>query len=188
LETNVHSDVNLGEAILSSSQINVGEDILSSPVAGVQVVVGAAAAEDVVLESQEEGEIAILTSQETARPSSQRFAAETPSRIVGAVSPPKVVAEGNIVLGGGPVETGAPKVRVLKAKGTTTVNFDFDESDDDVFDEEAKIGRASRLSESIIDVNTGEKVACHLEKGVTTGNCCIYMYVYFLYLSFNFGY
>jgi hypothetical protein len=69
LEANVHSDVNLGEAILSSSQINVGEDILSSSVAGVQVAIGAAAAEDVVLESQEEGEIAILTSQETARPS-----------------------------------------------------------------------------------------------------------------------
>jgi hypothetical protein len=48
LEANIHSDVNLGEAILSSSQINVGEDILSSPVAGVQVAVGAAAAEDVV--------------------------------------------------------------------------------------------------------------------------------------------
>jgi hypothetical protein len=175
LEANVHSDVNLGEAILSSSQINVGKDILSSPVAGVQVAIGAAAAEDVVLESQEEGEIAILTSQETVGPSSQRFAAETPSRIVGAVSPPKVVAEENIVLGGGIVETGAPKVRVLKAKGTITVNFDFDESDDDVFDEEAEIARASCLSESIIDVNTGEKVACHLEKGVTTGNCYIYI-------------
>jgi hypothetical protein len=178
LEANVHSDVNLGEAILSSSQINVGEDVLSSPVAGVQVPIGAATAKDVVLDSQEEGEIAILTSQETTGPSSQRFAAETPSRIVGAVSPPKVVAEGDIVLGGEPVETGAPKVRVLKAKGTTTVNFDFDEFDDDVFDEEAENARASRLSESIIDVNTGEKVACHLEKGVTTGNCCVYICIY----------
>jgi hypothetical protein len=177
LEANVHSDVNLGEAILSSSQINVGEDILSSPVAGVQVPVGATAAEDVVLYSQEECEIAILTLQETAGPSSQRFAAETPSRIVGAVSPPKVMAEGYIVLGGEPVETGAPKVRVFKAKGTTTVNFDFDESDDDVFDEEAENARASHLSKSIIDVNTGKKVACHLEKGVTTGNCCVYIYI-----------
>jgi hypothetical protein len=101
--------------------------------------------------------------------------AETPSEIAGVVSPPKVVAEGNIGLGGGPVETGAPKVRVLKGKGTTTVTLDFDESDDDVFDEEAENARASRLSESTIDVNTGEKVACHLEKGVTTGN---YIYVY----------
>jgi hypothetical protein len=51
LEANVHSNVNLGEATLSSSQINVGEDILSSPVVGVQVPVGAAAAEDVVIDS-----------------------------------------------------------------------------------------------------------------------------------------
>jgi hypothetical protein len=116
----------LGEAILSSSQINFGKDILSSPVAGVQVSIGAATAEDVVLDSQGEGEIAILTSQETTEPSSQRFAVETPSRIVGGVSLPKVVAEGDIALEGEPVETGAPKVRVLKAKGTTTVNFDFD--------------------------------------------------------------
>jgi hypothetical protein len=135
LEANVHSDVNLGEAILSSSQINFGEDVLSSPIVGVQVPIGAAAAEDVVLDSQGECEIAILTSQETAGPSSQRFAVKTPLRIVGAVSPPKVVAEGDIALGGESVETGAPKVRVLQAKGTTTVNFDFDESDDDVFDE-----------------------------------------------------
>jgi hypothetical protein len=90
LEVNVHSDVNLGEAILSSSQINVGEDILSSPAVGVEVPVGAAAAEDVVVDSQEEGEIVILTSQETAGPSSQRFVAKTPSRIVGAVSPPRL--------------------------------------------------------------------------------------------------
>jgi hypothetical protein len=182
LEANVHSNVNLDEAILSSSQINVGKDILSSPVVGVQVPVGAAAAEDVVVNSQEEGEIAILTSQETAGPSSQRFVAKTPSVIVGAVSPPKVVAEENIVLEGGPMETGAPKVRVLKAKGTTTVTFDFDESDDDVFDEEAKNARASRLSESIIDVNTGEKVACHLEKRVTIGNYCIYIYILFVFV------
>jgi hypothetical protein len=73
-------------------------------------------------------------------------------------------------LGGGPVETGAPKVKALKGKGTTTVTLDFDESDDDVFDEEAKNARASRLSESTIDVNTGEKVVCHLEKGVSISN------------------
>jgi hypothetical protein len=88
------------------------------------------------------------------------------------------VAEENIVLGGGPVEIGAPKVRVLKAKGTTIVTFDFDESDDDVFYEEAENARASCLSKSIIDVNTSEKVACHLKKGVTTGNYCIYICIY----------
>jgi hypothetical protein len=90
LEANVHSNVNLGEAILSSSQINVGEDILSSLVVDVQVPVGAAAAEDVAVDSQEEGEVAILTSQETAGPSSQRFMAKTPSGIIGAVSPPRL--------------------------------------------------------------------------------------------------
>jgi hypothetical protein len=163
LEANVHSDVNLGKTILSSSQINFGEDVLSSSVAGVQVPIGAAAAED-VLYSQEEGEIAILTSQETVGPSSQRFAVETPSRIVGAMSPPKVVAEGAIALGGEPVETEAPKVRVLKAKGTTTVNFDFDESDDDVF-----------------DVNTSEKVACHLEKELLQV-IVVYIHVYILFV------
>jgi hypothetical protein len=76
------------------------------------------------------------------------------------------------------VETGALKVRVLEAKGTTTVTLDFDESDDDVFNEEAKNARASRLSESIIDVNTGEKVACHLEKRVTTGIYILFVFVF----------
>ena len=38
-------------------------------------------------------------------------------------------------LGGGPVETDAPKVKAHKGKGTTTVTLDFD---DDVFDEEAE--------------------------------------------------
>jgi hypothetical protein len=70
-------------------------------------------------------------------------------------------------LGGMPVETGAPKV---KGKGTTTITLDFDESDDVVFDEDAKNAQASCLSESTIDVNTSEKVACHLEKGVSIGN------------------
>jgi hypothetical protein len=87
------------------------------------------------------------------------------------------VAEENIDLGGGHVETGAPKVRVLKGKGTTVVTLDFDESDDDVFDKKSENARASRLSESTIDVNTGEKVACHLEKGVTTG-VCVFLFVF----------
>jgi hypothetical protein len=119
-----------------------------------------------------------LALQETARPSSQRFVAETPSEIARVASPPKVVAEENTGLGGGPVETGAPKVRVFKGKDTTTITLDFDESDDDVFDEEAENARASRLSESTINVNTGEKVACHLEKGVSIGNC-VYIYIPF---------
>ena len=41
-------------------------------------------------------------------------------------------------LGGAPVETDAPKVKADKGKGTTTVTLDFDDSDDDIFDEEAE--------------------------------------------------
>jgi len=41
-------------------------------------------------------------------------------------------------LGGGPVEIDAPKVKAHKGKGTTTVTLDFDDSDDDIFDEEAE--------------------------------------------------
>jgi hypothetical protein len=90
LEANVHSNVNSGEATLSSSQVNVGEDTLSSPVIGVQCPIAAATAADAIMESQEEGEVAILASQETAGPSSQRFVAETPLGIAGAASPPKL--------------------------------------------------------------------------------------------------
>jgi hypothetical protein len=156
------------EAILSSSQVNVGEDILSSPVIGVQSPIAAATVANAVMESQEEGEIAILASQETVGPSFQRFVAETP-RIARAASPPKVVIE-DTSLRGGPVETGAPKVKALKGKGTTTVTLDFDDSDDDVFNKDAENARASHLSESMINVNTSEKVACHLEKGISIGN------------------
>jgi hypothetical protein len=76
LEANVHSNINLGEATLSSSQVNVGEETLSSPVIGVQSPIAAATTADAIMESQEEGEVAILASQETAGPSSQRFVAE----------------------------------------------------------------------------------------------------------------
>jgi hypothetical protein len=186
LEANVHSNVNLGEATLSSSQVNVGKDTLSSPVIHVQSPVATATVAAATIESQEEGGVATLASQETTRPSSQRFVDETPSGIAGDVgilhasSPPQVVIE-DTDLGGGPVETGAPKVKALKGKGTTTVTLDFDESDDDVFDEEAKIVRASRLSESTIDVNIGERVAYHLEKGVSTGK----FFFFFLLLFFT---
>ena len=42
-------------------------------------------------------------------------------------------------LGGGPMETDIPKAKAHKGKDTTTLTLDFDESDDDVFDEEAKM-------------------------------------------------
>jgi len=78
-------------------------------------------------------------------------------------------------LEGGPVETDAPKVKAHKGKGTTIVTLDFD---DDVFDEEAENAQASCLTESTIDVNTGEKVACQLEKGVSTGNFACYFVLF----------
>ena len=69
-------------------------------------------------------------------------------------------------------------------KGTTIVTLDFDDYDDDVFDEEAEKSRASHLTESTIDVNTGEKVACQLEKGVSTGK---FFFVFVLFdLNFEF--
>jgi hypothetical protein len=136
----------------------------SSLVITVHSPVATATAAAATIESQEEGEVATLASQETVGPSSQRFVAETPSGIVGdvgilhAASPPQVMIE-DTDLGGGLVKTGAPKVKALKGKGTTIVTLDFYESDDDVFDKEAENARASRLSESTIDVNTSERVA-----------------------------
>jgi hypothetical protein len=72
-EANIHSNVNLGEATLSSSQVNVGEDILSSLVIGVEAPIAAATVADVM---QEEGVVAILASHEIVGPSSQKFVAE----------------------------------------------------------------------------------------------------------------
>ena len=66
--------------------------------------------------------------------------------------------------GGGPVAAGAQKVKAHKGKGTTTVTLDFDHFDDDVFDEEAENARASRLTESTIDVNTDKKLHVNLKR------------------------
>jgi hypothetical protein len=77
-------------------------------------------------------------------------------------------------LGGGPMEIDAPKVKDHKGKGITTVTLDFDDCDDDIFDEETKNARASCLTESTIDVKTGEKVAYQLEKGVSTGKFVLF--------------
>ena len=89
-------------------------------------------------------------------------------------------------LGGGPMETDPPKVKAHKGKGTTTVALDFDDSDDDIFDEEAENACTSHLTESTIDVNTGEKVAYQLEKGVSMGkfvlfSLCLFFTFYFDY-------
>jgi hypothetical protein len=50
------------------------------------------------------------------------------------------------------------------------VVLDFDESDDEVYDEEAEQDRVSRLSESTINVITGERVSFQLEKSVSIGD------------------
>jgi hypothetical protein len=60
--------------------------------------------------------------------------------------------------------------RHKKNKGTTTLALDFDESDDEVHDEEAEHDRVSRLFESTINVITGERVSFQLKKGVSTGD------------------
>lgn len=46
---------------------------------------------------------------------------------------------------------------------------DFGDDDDEVFDDEANDERLARFSGSTVDVSTGEKVACQLEKHVSTG-------------------
>ncbi|CAD6205818.1 unnamed protein product [Miscanthus lutarioriparius] len=66
------------------------------------------------------------------------------------------------------VDVQMEEARARKGKGTTTLTLDFNESDDDVFDEEARDDRASCLTESTINVNIGEKVSCQLEKVVST--------------------
>ena len=72
-------------------------------------------------------------------------------------------------LGGGDVVLGREVYGAKNRKGTLIATLNFDDSDDDVFDEEAEGDKAARLTKSTIDVNTGERVACQLEKGVSTG-------------------
>ena len=78
--------------------------------------------------------------------------------------------------------TNALKVNAHKGKGTTTVTLDFDDYDDDIFDKEAQNACASRLTESTIDVNTGEKVEYQLEKGVSTSKFVLFsLHLFFFY-------
>jgi hypothetical protein len=60
--------------------------------------------------------------------------------------------------------------RHKKIKGTTTLVLDFDESDNEVHDEEAEYDRVSHLFESTINVITGERVSFQLENGVSIGD------------------
>jgi hypothetical protein len=133
----------------------------------------------------------VLASQETAGPSSQRFSVKTPrdepenfgDEIKAVISSRGanlgcevlenvLQVEQDATVGG---EKGAPKVvvpgaKAQKIKSTTTLALDFDESDDEVYDEEAEHDRVSRLSESNVNVITGERVSFRLEKGVSTGD------------------
>jgi hypothetical protein len=59
----------------------------------------------------------------------------------------------------GASEVVVPGAKTQKIKGTTTFALDFDESDDEIHDQEAEHDRVSRLSESTISVNTGERVS-----------------------------
>lgn len=54
-------------------------------------------------------------------------------------------------------------------KVTVFANVDFDKSNEDVFDEEAEDARAGHLTNSTININTGEKVSCQLDDGMTMG-------------------
>ena len=79
----MHSSEDVGEASLSLPPNFFGKDTLpSSPAVPTSSPVldtgGAANATATTDEQMEEGEIETLASQETARPSSQRFVAETP--------------------------------------------------------------------------------------------------------------
>jgi hypothetical protein len=155
LGADVHHDVNLGEANLSSSQLNIGEDTLPSPVNPVSSPPPVAATMTANVESQDEGEIATLASQETAGPSSQRFTVETLRETAGDigggphVTTPAKVEMQDSDLGGGAAEGvaqeesapegGAKKAKTHKAKGTTTITLDFDESDDDVLTKRLKM-------------------------------------------------
>jgi hypothetical protein len=62
--------------------------------------------------------------------------------------------EQDATIGGekGASEVIVPGAKAQKIKETTTLALDFDKSDDEVHDEEAKHDRVSRLSESTINV------------------------------------
>jgi hypothetical protein len=151
--------------------------------------------------SQEEGEV--LASQETAGPSSQRFSVETPWDDPGKFGDEievvfssrganlgcevlknvlRVEKDATVVGGKGASEVVVPGAKTQKIKGTTTLALDFDESDDEVHDEEAEHDRVSRLSESTINVITGERVSFQLENSVSTGD--FFYFVYFVLFVF----
>jgi len=186
---------NLGASL--ESGVNVGEATLAlSPVALVSPPVIAAAAvagknvDAATGEQFEEGEVPTIAWQETAEPSSQRFDTQTPPVAelgdvdvrLGAPTPAVVEAQDvDANMGGGNAQVvGAVARGTRTLKGTITATLDFDESDEDVFDEEAEDSRAAHLIESTINVNTGEKVACQLEGGLTIG------FLLILSLAFSF--
>jgi hypothetical protein len=161
-----------------------------------------------VVGSQEECEV--LTSQETAGPSSQRFSVETPRNSAekfGDGIDVVTSSGGGVNLGGevtenisqvvlenvvgveqdaavGASEVAVPGAKSQKIKGTTTFALDFNEFNDEVYDEEAEHDRTSRLSESTINVNTGERISYQLEKGISTGDFILLLHVFLFYFIF----
>jgi hypothetical protein len=153
--------------------------------------------------SQEECEV--LASQETARPSSQRFFVETfqdePGNFGDEIEAVISSGGGNLgcqvlenvlrveqdaTVGGenGASEVVVPGAKAQKIKGITTLALDFDESDDKFHDEEAEHDRVSCLSESTINVITGERVSFQLENGVSTGDDFFTSRIFVLFVFF----
>jgi hypothetical protein len=91
----------------------------------------------------------------------------------------RVEQDATVVGEKGASEVVVPGAKAQKIKGTTSLSLDFDESDDEVHDEEAEHDRVSCLFESTINVITGERVSFQLEKGVSTGD-----FFYFAYFCF----
>jgi hypothetical protein len=104
---------------------------------------------------------------------------------LGAPTPPVVEAQDvESDMGGGDAQVvGAVARGTRTRKGTISATLNFDESDEDVFDEEAEDARAAHLIESTVNVNTGEKVACQLEGGLTIG-CLLILSLSFSFLLF----
>lgn len=162
-EAQVGPDVVIGDNALPLSPV--------VPATSPMIAAADAVVENVIVASEkqlEESEILVMASQGTAEASSQRFGAPTPQGV-------EVTNDDTDMGGGDACVSEAAAQRVETHKGTMIATLDFDDSDEDVFDEEAQDARAARLNDCTVDVNTGEKVDCQLEKGVTTGQFTFFL-------------
>lgn len=151
------------------SGAGAGEDTLASqpviPVNSLAIAAVDAPIENVGATTRkqfEEGEILTMASQETTEPLS-RFGAQTPpvtefgdvDARLGAPTLPVVEAQDMDVdiscdgarVGRGDFNISKDGARVAKShKGTFTATLDFDESEDDVFEEETRGSKAAHLT------------------------------------------